>query len=312
MSNIKTIVVAMLLLLSGIQIFGQQTAFFETTLYFEDAVGNRDTIVVGHDPEANSSYNPQFGEVDINTPWDSVFEVRASHINDAFYDDSPIPQEDVFSKKIIGTALGGVDQNFNCQPLKAPIILHISQKYLPIKISWDSTDFDNACSINSTITPHQNPLVTFNWWTDPSALAGSACMSDTSSINIQTFNGQWINIFAMDQKEGIGIDTIYGVLMLFINQADNDSPCDKEIVSLNWLPESINFSLFPNPTAGLLNLESEATLTWQLFDTTGKLCKTGNRETIDLVNYPDGVYFISAASPNGGLPIVKKVLKMKR
>ena len=57
-------------------LYGQQAAFFETTIYFEDAVGNIDSVVVGMDEEANFEYNPQFGEADIEAPWDSVFEVR--------------------------------------------------------------------------------------------------------------------------------------------------------------------------------------------------------------------------------------------
>lgn len=49
---------------------------FETTFYFEDAVRNMDSIRVGHDTAANYSYNPEFGESFLNTPFDSVFEVR--------------------------------------------------------------------------------------------------------------------------------------------------------------------------------------------------------------------------------------------
>ncbi|MCU0348792.1 MAG: hypothetical protein MUC59_17765, partial [Saprospiraceae bacterium] len=45
----------------------QQTAFFETTLYFEDALGNTDSVVVGNDPDAETGQmNTQFGEVDIS------------------------------------------------------------------------------------------------------------------------------------------------------------------------------------------------------------------------------------------------------
>ncbi|MCF8239236.1 MAG: hypothetical protein K9I85_13830 [Saprospiraceae bacterium] len=57
-------------------IFAQKVAMFETTFYFEDAVRNMDSIRVGHDTAANYSYNPEFGESFLNTPFDSVFEVR--------------------------------------------------------------------------------------------------------------------------------------------------------------------------------------------------------------------------------------------
>ncbi|GAB4497385.1 MAG: hypothetical protein OHK0019_30910 [Saprospiraceae bacterium] len=53
---------------------------FEMLIYFEDAIGNKDTVIVGYDPDANTyDVNPQFGEVWLDTPFDSVFEVRVSH-----------------------------------------------------------------------------------------------------------------------------------------------------------------------------------------------------------------------------------------
>ncbi len=300
------------LFLLPFQAFTQQTAFFETTLYFEDAVGNRDTIVIGHDPDANGSFNPEFGEVDINVPWDSVFEVRASHGEDAFYYDNPIPLEDVFSKKIIEVAEGGIDTNHNCMPFKRGIILHVSQRYYPLKIYWNPTDFDNVCSVNSTITPHQNPLTAFEWWTDPNALADSACMADTSELIISTFPGPWIDFYAMDQIEGMGLGRVDGILLLFGNQNYPDTPCDKDIVNTEFLSESIRFSIFPNPTMGLVNLKSESTFTWQLFDITGKLLAIGNEATIDLADYPDGIYLLSATPLDGGPSVVEKVVKMNR
>lgn len=60
--------------------YAQQTAFFEWPLYFEDAMGNKDTIIIGSDPNANSfSATGPFGEdiIDNSVPWDSIFEVRA-------------------------------------------------------------------------------------------------------------------------------------------------------------------------------------------------------------------------------------------
>ena len=50
---------------------------FSFPMIFEDAVGNKDTIVVGYDSLATDSIDTAFGEVDIvNQPWDSTFEVR--------------------------------------------------------------------------------------------------------------------------------------------------------------------------------------------------------------------------------------------
>jgi hypothetical protein len=58
-----------------------QTPMYQADFYFQDAIGNRDTITIGYDTTANGEYNPQFGEINLSQPFDSVFEVRATHRN---------------------------------------------------------------------------------------------------------------------------------------------------------------------------------------------------------------------------------------
>ena len=54
----------------------QLTPLFETTLYVEDAIVNRDTVMFGFDPMATSDIDEDFGEVALNTPFDSILEAR--------------------------------------------------------------------------------------------------------------------------------------------------------------------------------------------------------------------------------------------
>ena len=71
----KTVLLFVLILFSIIT-FAQQFSF---NLYVEDALGNRDSLVLGYDPLATDSIDAAFGEVDIKSnPWDSVFEARVS------------------------------------------------------------------------------------------------------------------------------------------------------------------------------------------------------------------------------------------
>lgn len=58
---------------------GQDTAKVEIPLYFEDVFGNKDTLIIGYDPDISwnkYAIKPQFGEVPITEPFDSTFEVR--------------------------------------------------------------------------------------------------------------------------------------------------------------------------------------------------------------------------------------------
>ncbi len=63
--------------------YAQKIPIFQTPLYFEDSLGNKDTLVIGYDRNVkDDQLNPEYGEVWISTPMDSVFEVRAFHGDD--------------------------------------------------------------------------------------------------------------------------------------------------------------------------------------------------------------------------------------
>lgn len=103
----------------------QDTPDFEMPFYFEDALGNRDTLILGYDPTAISqALNTNFGEVAITTPFDPVFEVRAMHFDD---------YQNRTSKKIIAS------QEFSssgCGVFEIIYIL-INIQNLPLRVSWD-------------------------------------------------------------------------------------------------------------------------------------------------------------------------------
>ena len=148
----------------------QQQPQFIMPVWFEDAMGNRDTIWVGGDPTASyDNINSQFGEVEILAPFDSVFEVRAVHGFD----------DDWKTSKII---VEGTDSPGGCI-LPAHTRLMIHAKYLPVTISWDTTYLlDNyPCNINTVLTPDQLVFLLQNWY-DARIIH---CMMTRESIEIE-------------------------------------------------------------------------------------------------------------------------------
>jgi Secretion system C-terminal sorting domain len=132
--------------------FAQIIPFFETPFYFEDAVGNQDTLILGFQPGLGSIYNlqPEYGEVLDNTPFDSVFEVRAFHSDDSYYR---------MSKKIIGSAEG------------SPVLLYggvsiaIQARYPPITVSYDSSAINlTGLSRNSVLSSDVGVAVFPEWF----------------------------------------------------------------------------------------------------------------------------------------------------
>jgi hypothetical protein len=106
--------------------FSQEEFSFE--LYFEDALGNKDTLVLGYDPLATDSIDVAFGEVNIiNQPWNSVFEVRTA--NDDFF-------QDLFFM---------LKKDVRNHDNVIPILIKKPDDYL--KITWDAIPFQNNQTI---------------------------------------------------------------------------------------------------------------------------------------------------------------------
>lgn len=134
-------------------LFAQQQPQFVMPIWFEDSLGNKDTVWVGGDPNASSqNMNPQFGEVAIAAPFDSVFEVRGVHGDDTDWETSKIIIE------------------YNDSPgqcyLAAHTRLMIHAKYPPVKISWDTMILASnyPCNINTILTPDQYVFLLQNWY----------------------------------------------------------------------------------------------------------------------------------------------------
>ena len=286
-------------------LYSQQTAFFETTIYFEDAVGNVDSLVVGMDENANYEYNPQFGEVDIDAPWDSVFEVRAAHTG-------PIGNDDlVLSKKIIAHTEGGVHPTLNCILLAESIELYYYAKHLPITVSWDWGAFANSfCRVGSTITPHNIPLFETIWWEGLEPGFHYSCTAVDSSFTTDIVNFGSFNFFLMDEVEGIGEDTISALLLNYRFQNAIDTPCDATVVSTSEPEEEVHEGaiLYPNPTRGLLYMQEGYERGYELYSSQGQLLEQGVGRQIDLSAYPNGVYFLRMRE--GPHYWVEKVLKL--
>jgi len=61
---------------AGVGLYAQNTPYFDMVLYFEDAVGNRDSVSFGYDQDASSNLDIEWGEEEITAPFDAIFEVR--------------------------------------------------------------------------------------------------------------------------------------------------------------------------------------------------------------------------------------------
>lgn len=283
-----------LILLSPVLVWSQKTAFFETTFHFVDAKGNRDSIIAGWDNDANHEYNPDFGEVALTSPFDNIFEVRAAH----FWDYSP-DNEVTLSKKIIG----GVDlsdsliNEFQCIPQGEIILFFIHAKNFPINISWNPEAFRSKCMIRSFLSEHLIPNFSPEWTNSVELVEQTICLGDDSEL---LYNHRYlykspdfVPVLLSEEIEGIGLDSIWGIAIYIGPQIVGVStPCNHLFVSSVSELDGSMLNIYPNPTSGLIRLDTDKMIKYQLFDINGKMLLYDEGWDIDISGQPPGIYFL--------------------
>ncbi len=273
----------------------QMTAFFETQFYLKDALGNQDTVILGHDIDANTYFNPAFGELDITQPWDSIFEVRAAH----FVDWNSASENLVLSKKVIGDNEGGLHPTYGCLWFNEAIILFVRITHFPLTVSWNQDVFENSyCRNRSTLTPHMLPMVSEFWHEGLQPDIDYVCLAERDSFQVNQFMFDNFGFYLIDSIQGSFMDTI--AAMLFVPKAQNafESPCTA-IVSSSDIKNPGSIHLYPNPTNDFLIIQEGEGYHWIVFDPIFHQVQNGNGNYVDLKHFGCGVHYISIFNENG-------------
>ena len=286
----------------------QRVAHFESKVFFEDAVGNKDTITIGFDPSANSDFNPSFGEIDIQTPFDSIFEVRAAH-GGSFWE-----RDIILSKKIISSTESVIGLPYACDRPRG-VVFVMNAKYQPVTISWDSQVFHGDSCIGGGYITHFATHLQIPWWELWERENRYYCLSSISSMDLYLGPDYYEGMYAESyyekahEVEGKGIDTLYGTYLGMTIPGLGTFACDitTSIPSVQLIPAEI----YPNPTTGILYFKGEPLTHIRIFDQQGRLVFQGREwqysRTIDVSHLPRGVYFLYARSQKR--EVIKKILK---
>jgi len=275
---------------------------FEMPFYFEDAKGNLDTIIIGLDERAGyEQLDSIFGEVALNEPFDSIFDVRLRTINFSRGD---------FTKRDIRNAVelngcAGKLANDNAQ------FFLINAKYPPVKMYYNANKLkDVLCWPKGALLLPNNGNYHFIHPYEITELEEEyyRCLSTTDTVLID-FDQIYteanplggipteINdgttkpllffqfVFGYDNFDFLGLDITF---------------CEDSIVSTNSIKQE-NIKLFPMPVkerlflSGLLNNQIGAVL--KIYTTNGQVVyvnEINNATEILQLNYiPNGQYFIT-------------------
>jgi len=264
----------------------QQIPLFQFTMYFEDSIGNRDSIVLGSDPAASSqNIDPQFGEVVLTSPFDSIFEVRAMHFDDS-------------NERTLKTVIVDDDTLLNCLiDVGAKII--ISTKYPPVKITYDSTIFPITSCGNAILSRNWDMFFIPEWWD----ACGYHCMAGSSGY-VEHFGPPqpgplcW-NFYSIEKEvEGQGLKTLPG---LFFVTFYGPGPCNDTTFLADKDVGNIDFGILsPNPAREYFSIKmpSEGRVQAVVRDVTGSLVAcpfivASGVVQFDIRDFSPGIYFVS-------------------
>lgn len=257
------------------------------TLRFEDAIGNKDSVIVGYDSLAAPYIDLDFGEVDLTeVPFDSIFEVRGADMGG---------QEDL--SKI--TIDAWWDAMCEWEGFAQYQSINIFAKHFPVRISWDSTYFAQEC--------YDWTHFTRSWYYlfHPSFYNGNIIRLNEQSdfvvtkeylAQTETFRTSYLH-----SVEGGIEDTVY---VMFIGLAGSQ-PTDAVEE-----PFGAKASVVPNPATYEVRLElpesfGEAVY-WQVFDASGQVNRSGEVEhvsqsswRIEVMDWPPGVYTVKTVNDKG-------------
>ncbi|MBS4012594.1 MAG: T9SS type A sorting domain-containing protein [Bacteroidetes bacterium] len=278
---------------------------FSFQMYFEDALGNKDTLTIGYDINGSrDTINTNFGEENIaHIPFDEVFDVRITNQID-IYEIGNYNFELFHSKhKIIKYYCDG---NFNYFELYPIVNINIHAINWPVTASWNSVLFNIDCLIGSLFTP-VHPV---GWWDSgsPNSNFWRVVLEEQNSIefsenypgNWEDFPDGWPNYYVDDSGKPIS-----NFWVAF---------ADSSIISLNtdYFNVDNNIVLYPNPTHGKFTISNclHDQCNVIIYDFTGKVFEVYQyKDDIDLSHLNNGIYILKITFSNGRV-YHKKLIKV--
>jgi hypothetical protein len=256
------------LLLSQVS-FSQE---FKFSIFFKDAIGNKDTIVLGYDPLGTDSIDQIFGEENIiSKPLNPYLDVR---ISDEWFHRKFQQEEGTFhtKKQIVKS---------NCGSYFSVTDIDIYCTHWPVTATWDSNLFSTTC-LNGSVFTSCNPG---GWWDVgcPSNL-GRAVLFWKDSV---TYNSN-----ALSANDNYYYLNNQGDTIPVYWQAFGDSTLLSS--GIEDYQNLYRVKIYPNPTNGCFTIRANFTYDKiELFNGSGQAQHImPNENTIDISSLNDGFYFL--------------------
>lgn len=271
---------------------------FSFEIYFEDALGNKDTLIIGYDENGSQGLDGQFGEEDISdSSWNNVFEVRASNTiteSDTWAYPNIDPPTFQSKKQIIQKPLCP-DACYTISSEPPSLSIGLKSSNLPVEISWDNTLFQqDTCLLGSHLgfnifgqVPYSGLNLTFD-----------------SPINLFEHHLEAPSYYTEEN------DTIRILWILFCS----DHSVSTDEIDNNKADEDV--VIYPNPTNSYFNVDilsnSQKLNSLEVLDINwNRIIEIKEQEylkIIDISHFKSGIYFIKLHFASK--TIIKKIIKI--
>ena len=263
-----------------LSIFGQEFSF---SMYFEDAVGNKDTLVLGYDPAATDGLDLQFGEENIlDEPFIKDLDVRAGIRNYTWQIDT------LLTKKYI------MPNDCNLERVPQPVDIYIYCKHFPLRVSWDSV-FNDDCNKYSFIA---------DWglgsWFDCvyGGEQGPFFMKDSDSVTFTHLN------FYGDRESfilynNVNLNVLYFSLWDYLYLTD----------TRKILPEKA--VIYPNPVKDAVYIQTGSSEfeSAQIRDLTGRILLSSSNNPVQVSTLREGAYLLEVKTKENQNVFIQKFVK---
>jgi len=240
---------------------------WKTTIYVEDAIGNKDSVIIGYTYGTNYTINPDYGESDTPHVLDSVLDVRNVIRKYWWGGDIFYPNDFYLSKINVKEDTHPRNHTPNgilCFDVLPRFNIAIYAKYPPVKISWDTLAWQHECHSGSWITTDALTETVVQWhlWKP----FDYQCMAKENNVvwDFPTPNtylddikaSRWLSVFpTIDNRQ----DTMW-IVQIATKRIDYfDTPCIEGNVGSDdfWWSGT---KIYPNPSYDFILIESDFTL----------------------------------------------------
>lgn len=291
------------LIIVSISYFQIQAQNFEAQLYFEDSLGERDTLTFGRAETATNNFfgefDEEFGEVDIKIDSLDDFDVRFYLVRgdnpnmefelfwfcDAELNDNSRDLDETFYE-LKNIFIPPSECSENSFGFRQEFFIPVDAAY-PITISWDRSLFQDSCNFNANISE-----VPFAEQDGLEIFGGEFC---PENINYPFISLNDLDQFVLEEPNFLSYERLReDTVLVSTYYLTVPNRLDGDIMNNTSSLKEFSQNMYPNPVQDKLYVETTDQIwNYQILNIQGQEMMEGEYQNfIGVEALPSGIYFL--------------------